>query len=174
MWHVLSFTGRFSPQDLKDLPALPLPPGEPTDEQRRKTKVAVEARARLRQAKRYSQLRDMIDRAHRRMNISLTPKQEELLALYDAGTLLKEANRLTRISGHGRLKHWDGTFLDIGGSTGGYTKAALYGWEPPDRTELEHFDLSDVSHLANERSTACGSTSHGIARVTESAPSLSS
>ena len=80
--------------------------------------------------------------------MSLTQKQTELLAQYDAGTLLAEANRLTRLSGNGRLRHWDGSFLDIGGSTGGYTRTVLYEWEPPDPTELERFGLGDVSHLA--------------------------
>ena len=42
-----------------------------------------------------------------------------------------EAKRLTKISGHGRFKRVDGTVVDIGGSTGGFTRAVLYNWTPP-------------------------------------------
>ena len=59
------------------------------------------------------------------------------MALYDAGTLLAEANRLTRISGNGRLRRSDGSFVDIGGSTSGYTMTVLDGWEAPDVTEFD-------------------------------------
>ena len=59
------------------------------------------------------------------------------MALYDDGTLLAEANRLTRISGNGRLRRSDGSFLDIGGSTGGYARTVLYDWQVPDVTEFE-------------------------------------
>ena len=141
MWTVLSFTGGSRLQDLNDLPALPPQPGEKTDEQRRNTKLAVEARARLRQAKQYSQVRDAIVRGHRRVNFSWTQKQEQLLELYDNGTLLHEANRLTRISSNGRLKTWHGTFLDIGGSTG--------DWESPDPAQLDHFEQGDATYLAD-------------------------
>ena len=58
------------------------------------------------------------------------------------GSLEAEANRLTVISGHGRLKRRDGTIVDIGGSTGGFARAFLYNWTPPNldgvvqRTEI--------------------------------------
>ena len=153
MWHVLSFTGRFSPQFFR-APALPPPPpGELADEQRHNNKLALEARAKLRHAKRYCHLRDMIRRGRPRENISLTQKQEELLALYDDGTLLTEANRLTRISGNGRLRRSDGSFVDIGGSTGGYTMTLLYDWQPPDLTEFERVDPGDMSQLADTTGT---------------------
>ena len=48
------------------------------------------------------------------------------------GTLEAEAQRLTRISGHGKIKLKDGTSIIIGGSTGGFTRAVLYNWTPPD------------------------------------------
>ena len=78
----------------------------------------------------------------------MSTKQQDLLALYDAGTLLAEANRLTRISGNGRLRHSDGSFVDSGGSTGGYTRTVLYDWQAPDLTEFEPVDPGDVSQLA--------------------------
>ena len=74
----------------------------------------------------------------------MTKRQKDLLVLYDAGALLAEANRLTRISGNGRLRRSDGSFVDIGGSTGGYTRTVLYDWEPPDVTDFDVVDPNDV------------------------------
>ena len=68
---------------------------------------------------------------------ALSTHQQDLLELYDDGTLLAEANHLTRISGNGRLRRSDGSFIDIGGSTGGYTRTVLYDWQPPDVTEFD-------------------------------------
>ena len=59
------------------------------------------------------------------------------MALYDDGTLLAEANRLTLISGNGRLRRTDGSFVDIGGSTGGYTRSVLDDWQAPDVAEFD-------------------------------------
>ena len=80
MWHILSFTGHISPQDLKGIPPLPPPPGDMTDAQRRNHKLAVEARAKLRPAKRYSHLRRNINRGGCPEIMSLAQKQTELLA----------------------------------------------------------------------------------------------
>ena len=145
MWQILSFTGKFDPASLSGLRDPPAHPGELTESQREKNKLAVEARAKLRLGLKYSRLRAR--------KTGLTRKQEELLQLYDNGTLLTEANRLTQISGNGRLRRSDGSFIDIGGSTGGYTRTVLYDWEPPHVTEFEPDDPGDVSQLAgtNER-----------------------
>ena len=62
----------------------------------------------------------------------LHPDQMELVSKLRDGTLEKEAARLTKISGHGRFKRRDGTVVSIGGSTGGFTRAVLYNWTPPD------------------------------------------
>ena len=66
------------------------------------------------------------------------------MALYDDGTLLAEANRLTCISGNGRLKHWDGSFVDLGASTGGYPRTVLHDWNPSDLTQFEPVDPAGV------------------------------
>ena len=79
----------------------------------------------------------------------MSRKQQDLLELYDAGTLLAEANRLTRISGNGRLRRSDGSFVDIGGSTGGYTRTVLYDWQAPDVTDFDSVDPGDVSEVAD-------------------------
>ena len=85
----------------------------------------------------YARLREKIRRGGGAPGTALSRQQQELLALYDNGTLLAEANRLTRISGNGRLRRSDGSFVDIGGSTGGYARFVLKDWEPPNLTEFE-------------------------------------
>ena len=75
------------------------------------------------------------------------------MALYDDGTLLAEANRLTWISGNDRLRRSDGSFVDIGGPTGGVTMTVLYDWQAPDVTEFELVDPGDVSQLADTNGT---------------------
>jgi hypothetical protein len=135
MWHVLSFKGKF---DLAFFDSLPLPPpqaGEQTETQREKNKLAVEARAKRRLGIKYARMRDQILRGECPPGTALSRKQEDLLALYENGTLTKEANRLTRISGNGRLRLSDGGYIDIAGSTGGYTRTVLYDWHAPDVTE---------------------------------------
>ena len=111
----------------------------------------------------------MIRRGRPRDNISLPQKQEELLALYDDGTLLAEANSPARISGNDHLRRSDGGFIDIGGSTGGYTRTVLYDWGPPDLTEFEPDDPGDVSQLADGWATP---QHGGLATVAAQSPSV--
>ena len=56
---------------------------------------------------------------------------------YQSGELRREANRLTMVSGHGRLKRRDYSFVDIGGSTGGFVRVVLDDWGLPDLAEFE-------------------------------------
>ena len=144
MWHVLSFRGKFDQAFFASLALPPLQAGEQSGRQRLNNKLAVEARAKRRLAIKYARLRDQ--------GTALSRKQQNLLELYDAGILLEEANRLTRISGNGRLRRSDGSFVDIGGSTGGYTRTVLYDWEAPDVTEFEPVDPGDASQLAGDES----------------------
>ena len=141
MWQVLSFTGKFDPHSLNNLP--PLNEEDQTENQRRKTddqrrmkKDATEARAKLRLALHYARRRQKINEGKCAEPKQLSEKALELLKLFDDGTLQREANKLTRISGNGRLRRPDGTYVDIGGSTGGYTKRVLYDWTPPDVSEF--------------------------------------
>ena len=153
MWQILSFTGKFDPAYLAGLPPPPAQAGELTESQRQRNRLAVEARAKLRLARKYARLRDTIRSGKGGPGTALTRQQEDLLKLYDNGTLLTDANRLTQSSGNGRLRRSDGSFIDIGGSTGGYARTVLYDWEPPDLTEFEVVDPGDVPQLAdtNER-----------------------
>ena len=68
---------------------------------------------------------------------TLNPKQLRLLQEYQSGELRKQANKLTMISGHGRLKKEDHSFVDIGGSTGGFVRTVLDDWESPDLADFE-------------------------------------
>ena len=88
----------------------------------------MEARAKVRLARKYDGLK--------KRNESQDSHQLALVAKLRDGSLEAEANRLTLISGHGRLKRRDGTFEDIGGSTGGFTRAVLHDWTPPNQDDV--------------------------------------
>ena len=67
----------------------------------------------------------------------LNRQQLRVLQEYQSGELRRQANKLTMISGHGRLKKEDHSFVDIGGSTGGFVRTVLDDWEPPDLADFE-------------------------------------
>ena len=69
----------------------------------------------------------------------LNPKQLRVLQEYQSGELRRQANNLTMISGHGRLKKEDHSFVDIGGSTGGFVRTVLDDWEPYTSGDLVDF-----------------------------------
>ena len=119
MFHLLSFSGQW---DARFFDKAPEPQQQVGERQKKATCAAVEARAKLRLASKY----DSLSKSNR-----LSPDQESLVKELHNGTLQSEANRLTLISGSGRFKRQDGTFVDIGGSTGGFTRAVLYNWTPP-------------------------------------------
>ncbi len=78
----------------------------------------------------------------------LTSKQLRELHAYQNGDLRKEANKFTMISGHSRLRKddyelrpWDrDSFVDIGGSTGGFVRTVLDDWEPPDLADFRSWE----------------------------------
>ena len=122
MFHLLSFAGRWDPSFFAKHP-VPQQLGEQAEQKKQATRAAVEARAQLRLARKYDGLK--------KSSKWLYPDQLALVAKLHDGSLEAEANRLTRISGHGRLRRRDGTYVDIGGSTGGFTRAVLYNWTLP-------------------------------------------
>ena len=121
MFHLLSFSGRWDPSFFAAAP-VPQQPGEQSEAQKQATCAAVEARAQVRLARKYD---------HLKAKKPLHADQLKLVSKLHDGTLEKEAARLTKISGHGRFKRGDGTFISVGGSTGGFTRAVLYNWTPP-------------------------------------------
>ena len=148
MWTLLSFTGRFDVAYLEDAHARgkknpPTMPGEKTDQQKQEVADAQIARAKLRRGA-------MLERLHKRLTQAnyakgkgrskakpLNRNQLRVLRDYRSGELRRQAIRLTKTSGHGRLKKEDHSFVDIGGSTGGFVRTVLDDWEPPDLADFE-------------------------------------
>ena len=126
-------------------------PGDRTGHQKQEPLDAQIARARLRQGK-------ILDRLEGKTWRPFTARQREVLDQYRSGWLRNEANKLTLISGHGRLKKEDDSFVDIGGSTGGFVRTVLDDWEPPDLADSEG-DRSLIcklgKRLKRRRSSAC-------------------
>ena len=117
MWCVLSFSGRWEPAFRENLPA-PLQDDQLKEEQKKKRIAAIEARAAIRYAtKCLLQLRPG----------QLNSFQASLVARLRDGSLAAETQKLTLASEHGSVEM-------IGGPTGGFTRAVLYDWTPPDLT----------------------------------------
>ena len=122
MWTLLSFTGRFDIAYLEEIIARggepSKMPGERTEQQKKLVRDANLGRARLRRGAWLERLQERLsqDDGYKR---SLNPKQQRYLEKYQSGELRRQANNLTMISGHGRLKREDHSYVDIGGSTGG-------------------------------------------------------
>ena len=141
MWTLLSFTGCFDVDFLeeaitKGAKAPPKMPGERTEEQKQQVRDAQMARAMLRRGAMLERVQAKVQ--GKRNARPLNAKQLQCLEKYRSGELRKRANELTKISGHGRLKAEDQSFVDIGGSTGGFVRVVLDDWEPPDLADFEH------------------------------------
>ena len=151
MWTLLSFTGRFDVTFLEDsiarcakgrISSNPRMPGETTVEQKQQVRDAQMARASLRRGAMLERLQERLSRGNEakgkdKKAKTLNPEQQRVLQEYHSGFLRIQANKLTMISGHGRLKNDDCSFVDIGGSTGGFVRTVLDDWEPPD---VAHFE----------------------------------
>ena len=148
MWTVLSFTGRFDVAFLENIilncAKGPLRmPGERTEEQKQQVRDAQMARARLRRGAMLERLQERLSQGNeakgkgKRKARPLNPNQQRVLQEYQSGELRRQANKLTMISGHGRLKKEDHSFVDIGGSTGGFVRTVLDDWEPPDLADFQ-------------------------------------
>ena len=122
MWQLLSFSGRWDPKFFEG-EKTPQLVGEQLAEQKVKTHEANVARGKVRLARKFE---GMYNRWK-----WLYPDQLALLHKLWNGSLVSEANRLTRISGHGKIKRHDGSYINIGGSTGGMARKVLYNWAPP-------------------------------------------
>ena len=138
MWTLLSFTGRFDVAFLEDAIARgakePLRmPGERTEQQKQQVRDAHMGRYMLRRGAMLERLQERLSQG------SLNPKQLRVLQEYQSGELRRQANKLTMISGHGRLKKEDHSFVDIGGSTGGFVRTVLDDWEPYTSGDLVDF-----------------------------------
>ena len=141
MWTLLSFTGRFEVAYLEEAIARGAKgqskmAGERTEAQKQQVRDAQLGRARLRRGAMLERLQEKLsqgDKSRRPLN----PKQLRVLQEYQSGELRREANKLTMISGNGRLKKEDHSFVDIGGCTGGFVRTVLDDWESPDLADFE-------------------------------------
>ena len=141
MWTLLSFTGRFDVGYLKDAiekgaKVPPTMPGERTDEHKQQTRDAQMARYRLRRGAMLERLQKRLKGKGKGEARPLTSKQLRVLHDYHNGELRYQANKFTLISGNGRLKREDNSFVDIGGSTGGFVRTVLDDFEPPDHADF--------------------------------------
>ena len=154
MWTLLSFTGRFDVAFLEESIARgakvpPTMPGERTELQKQEVRDAQMARARLRRGAMLQRLWENLKgkgKGKRRAR-PLNRKQLQVLEQYQSDELRLQANELTMISGHGRLKFEDDSFVDIGGSTGGFVRTVLDDWEPLDLADVAG-DLFSADFLA--------------------------
>ena len=159
MWTLLSFTGRFDPDYLdqaicRGAKVGPRMPGERTEEQKQQIIDAQEARSRLRRGAMLERLQAKLTEGNQAKGTgkskgkpralkgrnpvrALRPGQLKVLQEYRSGELRRQANRLTKIAGHGRLLREDLSYVDIGGSTGAFVRTVLDDWEPPDLGEFE-------------------------------------
>jgi len=136
MWDIISFSGKLDkdfleqghPKLLSRASAGASQPDAKDNVPQERTRLAHKARDTLRWAQHLASRR----RAGR---TRFSKEDKQLLEDYDNGNLLRQANDATKASGHGRLRNSDGTFQDIGGSTGGLARTVLDNWEPPDLEE---------------------------------------
>ena len=135
-WQVLSFTGKWDNEFLNEIGPPPKHERKQPDEKLQLNKRAKGARCRYRQGLKCAELREEINNGIAPSGTSLSFREQELLQFYDSGELLQEANRLTQLSGNGRLHRNDGTWMDIGGSTGGWTRIKCYHWQKPNTQEF--------------------------------------
>jgi hypothetical protein len=126
LWELVSFTGQFSVDFLTrvtDHGALQPVVNVPNPSPRLKAH-ALKCRGDLRLA---SSL------AHQRQSgrTRFSDYEVTLLLDLDSDQLRKLANNATKAYGHGRIKHANGSFTDIGAATGGLTRTILDNWVAP-------------------------------------------
>ena len=119
-WYMVSYTGRFNPSALKLGKAPQTVSSVQKSEQKAKTQRAIELRSRYKQGEKYANIR-----------------KESGANDFDNHSLRVAANDATRASGHGRIYNADGTYVDIGGSTGGYYRAVATDYVPPDNMAMD-------------------------------------
>ena len=123
MFHLLSFAGKWDPKWFDNEPIKDTDDPIKKEEQKANTRAAVYARAQVRLAEKLSCLWDTQG--------WLNSWQQELVQEWQNGTLQQHANELSKKSGHGKIVTSSGATVNIGGSTGGFTRAVLYDWRPP-------------------------------------------
>ena len=143
VWEILSFTGCFDPGLLEK--AVKKDKDGQQDGEEKKQEVdqeervrlmhrKIEARARYKEACRLKQRVDECSNSGRdasQLAQGFSSHQQRLLKRLESGELLREMNIAVAEWGHGRLEFPDGHFVDIGGSTGGWTRKLVDDWAAP-------------------------------------------
>ena len=158
MWEVLTFTGRFDVDMLRqaiqsDHTANTEPPAEDSEEKQRRRSLhhaKAEAKAKYNEGRRLAMQRSRTqlqaseespakhpmnrdDGAPQPANTAyFSRRQYAVLQMWDDGQLRKNLNKTITDLGHGRLQSAQGAFLEIGGSTGGGARRIIDSWVPPD------------------------------------------
>ena len=70
-------------------------------------------------------------------------RELQVLEQYDSGDLHTKRNDAIRANGHGQLRNWDGSIMDIGGSTGGASRRVLANWDHPHYDALRNCDANE-------------------------------
>ena len=112
-WEVVSFTGRFDIDLLKQVDKLRTPPGQ-AEQDREQRRIL-----RSERIKKKGEHRKARHLAARRENgqYKFAAWERRLLAAYDSGQLREEMNAATEAFGFGRIWQADGTWVRIGGVT---------------------------------------------------------
>jgi len=130
LWEVVSFTGNLRAgflAQVNNVDALQLDVPEPDSREKRERKHLQAKACTLRWDLRYA---EGLDRKRTRGD-KLDKDMLNVLKDYDSGKLRELANDATEAWGHGRIKKADGTYVDIGPTTGGRTRSFLDHWVPP-------------------------------------------
>ena len=144
LWEILSFSGRFDAEIVRDTQELPA--RDPDDEEERPVAcgLPVEAqeaekgrRRALLHAKAVAKARyfegERLAALEQRGSLRApSAAQLDVLSQWHSGQLREHRNNAIAATGHGRLLRATGEVLDIGGSTGGGSRRILDNWQPPD------------------------------------------
>ena len=161
IWEILAFTGRFDLQTLEAAltrentqDGLAEEDTQGADHERRlllKERKA-KAKARLNEGQRLARQRNALRaRSSGACQPALTRWQTWLLEQYDTGALQQDYNEAIAKHGHGCLRDEAGRFMKIGGSTGGWSRCVIDGWEKPGCEEF----LQDSAAMVNILQLRC-------------------
>ena len=135
LWELISFSGRFDPEWLRGALACTPDPVEGGDDAKRQSmemkRQVMEARADLRFA-------NSLDKKRKRTpTAKFTQREQDLLHKLDTDMLRKRSHDLTMKFGHGRVHKKDGSYVEIGGSSGGQARRVLDNYVPPHPEDIE-------------------------------------
>ena len=125
-WELVSFTGKFSIDFLTKATNVdaPQPDVADLDAHHSLKAKAVKCRGNLRWA-------ESLNKQSLKKRAAFSMKDNQQLKDLHSGKLLRVCNDATKAFGHGRIRHEDGHYVDIGPGTGGLTRTILDHFVPP-------------------------------------------